>query len=189
MPIADDAVERPMALLDRDGVINRDVGYAFRPDQIEWTEGLFAALRRLCAAGYRVVVVTNQSGVARGFYSEADVEALHRWMADAIAAQGGHVDAFYFCPYHPDAAVDEFRCDHPDRKPRPGMLNKALQRFATNRPRSFLIGDQHSDLAAAQAAGIAGYLFEGGNLDALLVRILKISKSPIRKFPFNSIYL
>jgi D-glycero-D-manno-heptose 1,7-bisphosphate phosphatase len=170
---AADSIERPMALLDRDGVINRDIGYAFRPDQIQWIDGLFPALRLLGETGYRIVVVTNQSGVARGFYSEDDVEALHRWMADEIRAQGGSIAAFYHCPYHPEASVDAYRCDHPDRKPRPGMLIKAMARFATDRANSFMIGDKPSDLAAAQAAGVAGHIFAGGRLDHLVESIVR----------------
>lgn len=161
-----------MALLDRDGVINRDVGYAYRPDQIEWTEGLFAALRRLDEAGYRVVVVTNQSGVARGLYTEADVVALHRWMDAIITGEGGRIAAFYYCPFHPKAPIEAYRCDHEDRKPRPGMLLKALDAFPTERARSFLIGDKASDLEAATAVGIPGHRFGGGQLDTLVDAIL-----------------
>jgi D-glycero-D-manno-heptose 1,7-bisphosphate phosphatase len=169
---------QPMALLDRDGVLNQDSGYPHRPEHIVWVDGALDALARLRIRGYRTVVVTNQSGVARGYFSEADVEALHHWMAGEIARAGGNIDAFYYCPFHVDASVARYRQDHPDRKPNPGMLNKALEQFRPDRAQSFLIGDQPSDLAAAKAAGIAGYRFEGGNLDTLVAEILVNARRP-----------
>jgi D-glycero-D-manno-heptose 1,7-bisphosphate phosphatase len=112
--------------------------------------------------------VTNQSGVARGFYGEADVEALHDWMRSALAAAGARVDRFYYCPFHQDAVVEAYRvADHPDRKPNPGMLLRAIEELAIDPARSFLIGDQPSDLAAGARAGVAAYLFEGGDLAGL----------------------
>lgn len=163
---------RPLALFDRDGVLNRDTGYPHRPEQIEWTDGALAALALVHTKGYRTVVVTNQSGVARGLYGEQDVEALHNWMAGEIARAGGRVDAFYYCPFHPDAPIARYRADHADRKPRPGMLLKALARFPTDRDASFMIGDRPSDLEAAAAAGLAGHLFAGGALDRFVGEIL-----------------
>jgi D-glycero-D-manno-heptose 1,7-bisphosphate phosphatase len=154
----------PMVFLDRDGVLNEDVDYAYRIDQIVWVKGAFAAVRRLNELGYRVVVVTNQSGVGRGFYTEEDVRVLHVEMA--------RIDAFYYAPHHPDATVAAYRADHEDRKPRPGMLLKAMQAFPTQMQRSFLIGDRASDLEAAKAAGVAGFLFKGGDLDAFVTECL-----------------
>jgi D-glycero-D-manno-heptose 1,7-bisphosphate phosphatase len=157
------------AFFDRDGVLNRDTGYAHRPEHIEWIAGAAEALASANAAGLLVVVVTNQSGVARGYYGEADVEALHAWMAAELAAQGARIDRFYHCPYHADAAVEAYRvADHPDRKPNPGMLLRAIADLAIDPARSFLIGDQASDLAAARAAGVASYLYGGGDLAALV---------------------
>lgn len=158
----------PMAFFDRDGVLNEDVDYAYRIDQIVWVKGAFAAVRRLNGLGYRVVVVTNQSGVGRGFYTEQDVRALHGEMARIMAENGARIDAFYYAPHHPDAAVAPYRIDHEDRKPRPGMLLKALQAFPTEMKRSFLIGDRATDLEAAKAAGVAGFLFKGGDLDGFV---------------------
>ena len=162
----------PMALLDRDGVINRDVGYPYRPDQIVWIDGIFDALARLKEQGYRVVVVTNQSGIARGLFTRDDVEHLHAWMADEIAARGGRIDTFLYCPYHPDAPVEAFRMDHEDRKPKPGMVFKALKMFPTLTEHSFMIGDKPTDIAAASAARIPGYLFAGGRIDRFVDSIL-----------------
>lgn len=168
----DNATVRPLALFDRDGVLNRDIGFPHRPEQIEWLDGALTALALVRTKGYRTVVVTNQSGVARGFFTEADVEALHSWMAAEILRAGGRVDAFYFCPYHPDAPIGRYRVDHEDRKPRPGMLLKALARFPTDREASFMIGDRQSDLDAAAAAGVAGHMFTGGALDRFVEGVL-----------------
>lgn len=159
----------PMVFFDRDGVLNEDVDYAFRIDQIIWVQGAFAAVRRLNELGYRVVVVTNQSGVGRGFYTEEDVRVLHVEMNRIMAENGARIDAFYYAPHHPQATVRAYRVDHEDRKPRPGMLLKAMQAFPTQMQRSFLIGDRATDLEAAKAAGVAGFLFKGGDLD-LFVR-------------------
>ncbi|WP_248310781.1 D-glycero-alpha-D-manno-heptose-1,7-bisphosphate 7-phosphatase [Bosea vaviloviae] len=158
----------PMVFFDRDGVLNEEVDYAFRIDQIVWVQGAFAAVRRLNQLGYRVVVVTNQSGVGRGFYTEEDVRILHVEMNRIMAENGARIDAFYYAPHHPQANVAAYRVDHEDRKPRPGMLLKAMQAFPTQMQRSFLIGDRMTDLEAAKAAGVAGFLFKGGDLDAFV---------------------
>jgi D-glycero-D-manno-heptose 1,7-bisphosphate phosphatase len=176
--MADAVATQPMAFFDRDGVLNRDIGYAHRSDQIEWIEGALAALALVRASGYRTVIVTNQSGVARGLYGEHDIEDLHAWMGQEIIRAGGHVDAFYYCPYHPEAVVEHYRVDHKDRKPHPGMLHRALSRFPTDHKASFLVGDRQTDLDAAQAAGIAGYLFSDGPLDQLVSDILSGNRAP-----------
>jgi D-glycero-D-manno-heptose 1,7-bisphosphate phosphatase len=156
---------RPAAFLDRDGVLNVDRHYVHRPDQVEWIPGAIACVRRLNDLGYRVVVVTNQAGVAHGYYGEDSVHALHTWMNDQLAAHGAFVDAFYHSPYHPEARVEKFRRTHVDRKPGPGMILRALSDLNIDKNRSFLIGDKESDIAAAHSAGIPGFLFTGGNLD------------------------
>lgn len=159
---------RPAAFLDRDGVINRDHGYVHRPDQVEWIAGAPEAVRRLNELGYRVVIVTNQAGVAHGYYDEDTVKSLHAWMRDQLAAQGAFIDAFYYSPYHPEAKLAQYRVNHPDRKPGPGMILRAFADFAIDKSRSFLIGDKTIDMEAARAAGIPGFLFPGGNLATFL---------------------
>jgi D-glycero-D-manno-heptose 1,7-bisphosphate phosphatase len=162
-----------LAILDRDGVLNLDQGYAHRPDQLVLIEGAAAAVRRLNEAGWAVAVVTNQSGVARGLYDEAAVGRFHAAMDAALAAEGARIDAWYYCPFHPDAVVPAYRhADHPDRKPNPGMVLRALADFAVPAERAFLIGDQASDIEAARRAEVRGYLFEGGDLDALVAQAL-----------------
>jgi D-glycero-D-manno-heptose 1,7-bisphosphate phosphatase len=159
---------RPAAFLDRDGVINRDHGYVHRSDQVEWIPGALESVRRLNDLGYRVVVVTNQAGVAHGYYSEEDIIALHDWIQEELAAKGAFIDAFYFCPYHPNARVERFRASHIDRKPNPGMIFRALSDMQIDKYHSFLIGDKDSDIECARSAGIKGFLFTGGNLAVFL---------------------
>jgi D-glycero-D-manno-heptose 1,7-bisphosphate phosphatase len=163
---------RGAIIFDRDGVLNRDVGYAHRPDQIEWVEGAIAAVKAVNDAGLFAFVATNQSGVARGYYGEAEVAALHQWMSEAMGAQGAHIDAFVYSPFHPEGSVERFRQDTDCRKPGPGMILDLLARFPVDRSRTVLIGDKASDLEAAQAAGIEGLLFQGGDLHQLVRPVL-----------------
>ena len=155
---------RGAVIFDRDGVLNADVGYAHRPDQIEWVEGALEAVKAVNAAGLFAFVATNQSGVGRGYYDEAAVERLHAWMGAEVAAAGGRIDAFVFCPHHPEAPLEAYRRDCDSRKPGPGMIRSLLARFPVDPARTVMIGDRDSDLAAAAAAGIEGMLFEGGSL-------------------------
>ena len=113
---------RPAVFFDRDGVLNADHGYLHRPDQVDWIPGAQDSVRRLNDLGYCVVVVTNQAGVGHGYYDEEAVHSLHAWMQDQLAAKGAFIDAFYYCPYHPQARVKKFRRQHIDRKPEPGMI-------------------------------------------------------------------
>lgn len=160
-----DRSRRPALFLDRDGVLNKDHGYVHRPEDFEWQDGAIEAIRRFNDRGWRVFVVTNQAGVARGYYGEAEVTALHRWADERLAEEGAFIDAWYHCPYHADAVSDAFRHpDHPDRKPNPGMILRALSEWPVDRERSFLIGDQETDLEAARRAGIRGFRYEGGSL-------------------------
>lgn len=165
-------MQRPAAFLDRDGVINVDDGYVVRPEALRFVHGAPAAIRRLNEAGYLVVVVTNQSGVARGYFTEADVGRFHAHLRERLAEAGARIDAIYFAPHHPDAAVAAYRADHPDRKPRPGMILRAFADLPIKPASSFLIGDKASDMEAAAAAGIPGHLFEGGDLDAFVAGVL-----------------
>jgi D-glycero-D-manno-heptose 1,7-bisphosphate phosphatase len=155
---------RPTAFLDRDGVLNVDEGFVHKPEQVRWVEGAKEAVRFLNARGYLVIVITNQSGVARGLFGEEEVQALHGWMNRELQAHGAHVDAFYYCPHHPDGAREPYRRLCGCRKPAPGMLQRAMADWPVDPARSFLIGDHARDLGAAEAAGVPGFLFKGGNL-------------------------
>jgi D-glycero-D-manno-heptose 1,7-bisphosphate phosphatase len=173
MPLSDKGAPRPAAFFDRDGVFNRDAGYVHRPEDLRWIDGGPQAVRRLNDLGYWVILVTNQSGIGRGYYEEADMQAVHAALADHIGTAGGRLDGIYFAPHHEDAAQDRYRhADHPDRKPNPGMLLRAMADFPIDVERSFLIGDKQSDIEAARRAGVRGYLFDGGDLDALVRTVL-----------------
>ena len=163
---------RPAAFLDRDGVINVDHDFVHLPEALEFVDGAPQAIRHLNEAGYLVVVVTNQSGVARGLFDEGALDRFHDHLRSELARHGARLDAIYTCPYHPEAVVERYRGDHPDRKPRPGMILRALADLPIDPARSFLIGDRPRDVEAAAAAGIPGYLFEGGGLDALVGLLL-----------------
>jgi D,D-heptose 1,7-bisphosphate phosphatase len=166
---------RPAVFLDRDGVLNIDHGYVHRPEQVDWVDGAFETIRRFNNLGYYVFVVTNQAGIARAYYSEEQVHSLHAWMSDRLAEQGAFVDAFYYCPFHPDGVVSQYRGSHPDRKPEPGMIRRALSEFSVDVSRSFLIGDQEADIECARRGGIPGYRFPGGNLVKFVEQSIRLS--------------
>jgi D-glycero-D-manno-heptose 1,7-bisphosphate phosphatase len=160
---------RPALFLDRDGVVNIDHGYVHKWSELDLAPGLAETIAAFNDAGWFVFVVTNQAGVAHGYYQESDVQLLHEQILDWLASRGAHIDDFYYCPYHPKAAIEAYRANHPDRKPREGMLLRAFAEWPIVRERSLLIGDRWTDLAAANAAGINGHLFGGGHLDAFIV--------------------
>ena len=144
----------PALFLDRDGVINEEVGYLSRTEDVRWVDGIFSLIRTARGLGYRIVVVTNQSGIARGLYSTADFDALMHWMKGEIQVRGGDLDAVYHCPYHPVHGLGEWKREHEDRKPGPGMLLRAEREWGLDLSRSLLVGDRCSDIAAAHAAGL-----------------------------------
>ena len=163
------ALLKPALFLDRDGVLNEDQGYVHRWEDFRWIAGARETVADFNRAGWLVIVVTNQSGVGRGYYTEADVHALHVHMQSDLAGVGGHIDAFYHAPQHPDAAEPAYR--HPDpplRKPNPGMILQALADWPIDRAASVLVGDKPSDVEAAARAGVRGVLFEGGDLRGFL---------------------
>jgi len=148
--------------LDRDGVINHEVGYLHRPEDVRWVEGIFPLCRTARQLGYKLVVVTNQSGIARGLYTQADFDALTDWMRAEFNAQRAPLDAVYCCPYHPEHGLGDYKREHPDRKPAPGMLLRAAGELSLDLTRSVLVGDRCSDIAAAHAAGLAqAFLLRG----------------------------
>ena len=167
----DKALSRPAAFLDRDGVLNEDTGYVHRRDDFTWIAGAREAVKHLNDSGYLVFVVTNQAGVAHGYYEESAVNALHAWMTADLRGIGAHIDSYRYCPHHPDGRVEAYRkvCSH--RKPNQGMITDCIARWRVDVSRSFLIGDKTTDIDAAKAAGIPGHLYSGGDLLSLVKTI------------------
>ena len=166
-------MSRPAAFLDRDGVLIVDCGYPHRPDQLVLIPGAAEAVKRLNDAGYVTVIVTNQSGVARGMFSEETMHAFNRRLIERLAEGGGRIDAVYACPFHSEAADERYRHpDHPDRKPNPGMVLRGLAEFGLTPAEAVIIGDRSSDVEAGRRAGVPGYLFRGGDLHAFVVEVL-----------------
>ncbi len=163
---------RGAVIFDRDGVLNRDAGYAFHPDQIVWIEGAAAAVRAVNQAGLYAFVATNQSGIGRGYYTEDQMHALHDWMADELGKAGARLDAIVYSPWHPEAEVQAYRRDSDWRKPGPGMILDLIARFPVDPARTVMIGDKDTDVQAANAAGIDGLMFEGGSLLAFIEPLL-----------------
>lgn len=153
---------QPAAFLDRDGTLNVDVGYPDSLEKIALIPGAVEAVRLLNRAGYRVVVVSNQSGVARGYFNEARVEEINRGVAEMFAREGARIDGFYYCPHLPEAEVARYRRECDCRKPAPGMLRQAAREMPLDLSRSLIIGDKYSDIAAGKALGLRAILVRTG---------------------------
>lgn len=140
--------------LDRDGVININHGYVHRPENFEFIDGIFELARAAHSHHYKLVVITNQAGIARGFYSEQQFHDLTAWMCDKFAAQCAPITKVYFSPYHPTSGLGEYKKDDISRKPHPGMILQAKRDLNLNLEYSTLIGDKPSDIQAGIAAGV-----------------------------------
>ncbi|MGA0544847.1 D-glycero-alpha-D-manno-heptose-1,7-bisphosphate 7-phosphatase [Brevundimonas sp. VNH65] len=165
----------PAAFLDRDGVLNRDVGYPHREQDLELISGAAEAVRLLNRHGFFTVIVTNQSGVARGMFDLDQMNAFNALLVRRLQVQGAVIGAVYACPYHSSAIEDRWRhADHPDRKPNPGMILRAAADHRLDLARSFMIGDRPSDMEAARRAGIPGFLFQGPDLNLFVADLLGV---------------
>lgn len=153
---------KPAVFLDRDGTLIEDVGYLDRLDRIALFPWTVDAIRALNRGGFIVVVITNQSGVARGFFTEAFVEETHRHLGARLAAGGARIDAYYYCPHHPDGTVAAYRRHCECRKPASGLVDRAVRELDLDPARSFVVGDKWLDVGLARAAGARGILVRTG---------------------------
>jgi len=154
--------KRRAVFLDRDGTINVEKEYLHRIEDFEFIPGAPEAIKRLRSAGYLVIVVTNQSGVARGYFSQEDVDCLHEHIQQELMSRGTRIDAFYVCPHHPTKGLNELRMDCDCRKGSPGMLLRAAEEHDIDLKSSFMIGDKPADIEAGQRAGCQAVLVMTG---------------------------
>ncbi|MCI8513500.1 MAG: D-glycero-beta-D-manno-heptose 1,7-bisphosphate 7-phosphatase [Lachnospiraceae bacterium] len=151
-----------IVFLDRDGTINVEKCYLYKPEEFEFIEGVPEAIRLLNEAGYKVAVITNQAGVARGYYAEEDVERLHRYINERLAEKGAHIDAFFYCPHHPEKGIGKYKKECGCRKPGIGMFLQAEEFFDVDKENSWMIGDKHADIEAGKNYGVRTILVRTG---------------------------
>lgn len=144
----------PALFLDRDGVVNIDYGYIYRKENIEFIDGIFSLCKKARNFGYLICIITNQSGIGRGYYSEQDFFVLTDWMREIFHSNGAAIDKVYFCPTHPEHGIGKYRIKSPSRKPEPGMILQAVDDFGIDLATSILVGDKETDIQAGIAAGI-----------------------------------
>lgn len=155
--------------LDRDGVINIDTGYAHRIEEITFVDGILEFIRKLSEDGWRIIVITNQAGIAYGYYDETAFHHLMGWMLEEIVKAGGAIERYYFCPHHVNAKISAYREDCNNRKPSPGMLVQAARELKFELSEAYFIGDSAADQKAAQNAGIKNFfLLEAAKSEELL---------------------
>lgn len=140
--------------LDRDGVINVDHAYVHKPEDFEFIAGVFTACRSFQQRGYRLIIVTNQSGIARGYYSEQQFAELTTWMKEQFLQHDVRIDEVYYCPHHPTKGVGDYHQQCTCRKPEPGMLQRGIAAFNLDPEHCVMVGDKHGDIQAAQRCGI-----------------------------------
>ena len=171
-------------LLDRDGVINVDHGYVHQVDKFEFIDGIFEVTRAAQLFGYKIIVITNQAGIARGYYSEKQFHQLTAWMCNEFLNEGVSIHKVYYSPFHPTEGFGEYKKDDFSRKPNPGMLMQAQQEFNLDLCNSILIGDKASDIQACIAAGVGSIYYSRRN------NLLSSAVYPIRSSqPFANRYL
>jgi len=157
--------------LDRDGVINEDVAYPYKPEHIVFIPGVFDLCKTALAKGYIIVVVTNQAGIAKGYFTEDDVQRLHEWMKKQFADKGIVISGFYYCPFHKNGVVERYRGDSDCRKPKPGLILKAAEELGVDISKSLMVGDKLSDrIELPQLRSIvikSKYISEGYDIENL----------------------
>ena len=163
-------ISQKAAFLDRDGVINEDTGYLKNIEDFKWIEGAIEALKILKKNNFLIIIISNQSGVSRGYFSEQDVHSLHKWINLQLSEHNIKIDDFFFATELPNTEISKTR-----RKPSPKMIEEAIAKYNLNRDDCFMIGDKDIDIQAAKNAKIRGFLFEGGNLSYKIKKILNIA--------------
>jgi D-glycero-D-manno-heptose 1,7-bisphosphate phosphatase len=168
LPTVPESKIKPAIFLDRDGVINRDVGYLHRPEDLNWTPGVFEGLRALMRLDCPLVIVTNQSGIGRGKYTETAFLRFNEFYLRALAEKSIAILDVFYAPDYEEAKLPVYRADLSFRKPAAGMLFASARRHSLDLNRSLLIGDKETDMQAAEAAGVTGVLFEGQNFASFI---------------------
>lgn len=155
-----------IAFLDRDGVLNKNIngGYVGHPNNFKWVNGAIKSIKLLKQKGFKVIVVSNQSGVARGFFLKKDVENLHKHMNKILKKKSTKIDKFLFCPYHIDGKLKRFKKKSNLRKPNNGMFKIIAKHYNIDKKNSFMVGDQITDMQFAKKSGIKGFYFKEMNL-------------------------
>lgn len=153
-----------VAFLDRDGVINIDTGYVCRVEDFFYTDRCTDALKIFSAHGFRIIIITNQAGIARGYYSERDFQKLMNWLRMDLREYGIDLLDYFYCPHHPEGSVPEYRKLCGCRKPAPGLIAQAASKYSVDLKESFLVGDKKSDLEAARLAGVGKYFQVGEDI-------------------------
>lgn len=176
-----------VVFLDRDGTINEEVHYLHRPEEMRILPGAAQAIRMLGQAGFKLIVVTNQAGVARGYYSCADVDALHRYLNEQLAMTGGHIDAFYYCPHHPDFGIGKYRIVCHCRKPDTGMFEMAERDFQVDKAGSYMIGDKELDIQAGHNYGVESILVGTGYGAGLHEECMRGDRPPFYDYYANDL--
>ena len=161
-------------ILDRDGTINIEKDYLHKIEDFEFEEGVVEGLKILSNLGYIFVVVTNQSGIARGYYTEEDLIKLNNHISDILEKDGIRIEKFYYCPHHPEKGVGKYKVECECRKPNPGMLEEAIREFNIDREKSFMVGDNISDVEAGINARVTPILVETGHGVEHLEKIKKL---------------
>lgn len=157
-------MRKPAVFFDRDGVLNKDIRYLYKKEDFEWIPGAIETIKYFHDQGYWTFVITNQSGIARGYYTEDDVKILHHWMNEDLKKYDAIIDDFFYCPHHEDGIVARYTTQCSCRKPQIGMIEQASKKYSIDYTKSLMIGDKKSDIDCANNAKIYGILFESGNL-------------------------
>ncbi|KYH34471.1 D-glycero-alpha-D-manno-heptose-1,7-bisphosphate 7-phosphatase [Clostridium tepidiprofundi DSM 19306] len=159
--------------LDRDGVINKEKNYLYKIEDFEFIEGVFETLKYFQDKGYLLIIITNQAGIGRGYYTEVDFQKLNNWMIKQFRLRDIVINKVYYCPYHPVYGIGKYKRQSYDRKPNPGMILRAQKDFEIDLSKSILIGDKESDIQAGIVAGVGinvivktGYKIDEANTNA-----------------------